>query len=400
MNPALPVLFSAAFLTMCGWTLFVAVAIWVIPPVVWFLARRLPATQKIPLDTCPVVVVIVPARNEEAAVAQALTSILKSNYPKLHLIAVNDRSTDRTGPLMVEACRNDARATVIHIDHLPEGWLGKNQAMHVAAQQAFEKFPGDEGMLLLFTDGDVIYEAAAISSAVEYLGRKSLDHLCLLPRMIPGSFLENSVVAFFGFAVAIGQQTHLVTTRWPLAYAGVGAFNLIRSDVYRRFEGHRPIAMDVLDDMKLGKLVKQNGGRQDFLGAPDVLSIRWYNSLWQVITGLEKNGYASLSYSRWQLATTTVIFFATMVAPYLLSVLLPGEQAVGFMATVVLWHVMYVITAIGFGGSLLLLPMFPVGAWLMAFAFWRSAWITERQGGIRWRDSFYPLDELRRRILR
>jgi hypothetical protein len=218
--------------------------------------------------------------------------------------------------------------------------------------------------------------------------------------MIPGSYLENSVVAFFGFAVAIGQQTHLIPTRWPLAYAGVGAFNLIRSDTYQQFGGHRPIAMDVLDDMKLGKLVKQHGGRQDFLAAPDLLSIRWYDSLWQVISGLEKNGFAALSYSFRQLILFTLVFFATMIAPYFLAVFLPLPDSSGFLASVILWHPMYMITAVSFGGSWLLLPMLPVGACLMVFAFWRSAWITLRQGGVRWRDSFYPLDELRQRLHR
>ncbi|MCA9057710.1 MAG: hypothetical protein KDA85_04400, partial [Planctomycetaceae bacterium] len=42
-----------------------------------------------------------------------------------------------------------------------------------------------------------------------------------------------------------------------------------------------------------------------------------------------------------------------------------------------------------------LFPLFPVGAATMAFAFWRSTWITLRNGGVRWRDSFYPLPELR-----
>lgn len=394
-----------------GWILFAFIAVWMIPPVVWFLLRRLtavPPSTKTDDDKLPPVFVIVPARNEEAAIATALDSIRRSEYPHLHLIAVNDRSTDRTGPLMDDACRDDPRCTVLHVESLPPDWLGKNHAMHLAAEHALlhaEQLASNNGSenlpaLLLFTDGDVFYEASAIRSAVESLRHRKLDHLCLLPRMIPGSYLENSVVAFFGFAVAIGQQTHLITTRWPLAYAGVGAFNLIRSDMYQKFGGHRPIAMDVLDDMKLGKLVKQHGGRQDFLAAPDLLSIRWYDSLWQVITGLEKNGFAALSYSFRQLILFTIVFFVAMIAPYFLAVLLPWPAASGFLATVVLWHTMYMITAVSFGGSWLLLPMFPVGACLMVFAFWRSAWITLRQGGVRWRDSFYPLDELRQRLHR
>lgn len=385
-----------------GWILFSAVTLWVVPPVLWFLSRKLRPTQNAVVDDCPEVCVVVPARNEEDAIAEALTSILKSDYPRLTLVAVNDRSTDRTGELMDEVAKQDPRCSVVQVESLPEGWLGKNHAMHLAAESIITQCDKSDSasQLLLFTDGDVIYEPTAIRSAVNYLQERNLDHLALLPRMIPGSFLENSVVSFFGFAVAIGQQTHLITTRWPFAYAGVGAFNLIRMELYQEFEGHQRIAMDVLDDIKLGKLAKQHGGQQDFLGAPELLSIRWYNSLWQVITGLEKNGFAALNYSLWELFLTTAIFFATMVAPYALVLRLPFEQSVGFIATLAVWHFMYGITAAGFGGGILQFPMFPVAAWLMAIAFWRSSWVTLRQGGVRWRDSFYPLKELRARLYR
>jgi glycosyltransferase involved in cell wall biosynthesis len=384
-----------------GWALFAGVVLWVIPPVAWFLSRRLLPTDRSVDDDCPDVVVIVPARNEEEAIANALTSILRSDYPKLKLIAINDRSTDRTGELMNEVARQDVRCQIVHVEFLPDGWLGKNHAMHVAAESVLPVDTSEpHNQLLLFTDGDVIYESAAISSAVHYLQDRQLDHLALLPRMIPGSYLENSVVAFFGLALAIGQQSHLITTRWPFAYAGVGAFNLITSELYRRFDGHQRIAMDVLDDMKLGKLAKQHGGRQDFLGAPDLLSLRWYHSLWGVITGLEKNGFAALNYSLWELLMTSIVFFSTMVAPYVLIMVLPVEQSMGFLAAIATWHVMYALTAARFGGGILQLPMFPIAAWLMAIAFWRSAWVTLRQGGIRWRESFYSLKELRSRIYR
>lgn len=381
-----------------GWILCCGIVLWTVPPLSWFLSRRLRPSDKAAGDDSPNVVVIVPARNEQAAIAQALTSILQSDYAKLELIAVNDRSTDRTGELMNQVAAGNDRCQVVHIDSLPDGWLGKNHAMHLAAESALAA--GDSNLLLLFTDGDVIYEPAAIRSAVHYLQARNLDHLALLPRMIPGSYLENSIVSFFGFALAIGQQTHLITTRWPFAYAGVGAFNLITSELYQRFDGHQRIAMDVLDDIKLGKMAKQHGGQQDFLGAPELLSIRWYHSLWEVITGLEKNGFAALNYSLFELFMTTIIFFGTMISPYAAVALLPLHQASGFIATMFVWHVMYGLTAAGFGGGFRQLPMFPIAAWLMAIAFWRSAWMTLRQGGIRWRDSFYPLSELRKRLYR
>lgn len=374
-----------------GWILFASIAVWAVVPTFWFVLRRLKPVQNIDDVAWPKVSIIVPACNEESAVECSLRSLLALDYPYYEVIAVNDRSTDSTGQIMDRVAADADNCRVVHVTELPDDWLGKNHAMHLAASQA-------TGELLLFTDGDVIHEPAALQSAVDFLERKKLQHLCLLPKMIPGSYVEDSLVAFFGFAFAIGQQVHLIGTTLPFAYAGVGAFNLINAEFYRSFGGHKTLAMDVIDDARLGRLVKRNGGRQDFLGAPSLLSLRWYDSLWAVIKGLEKNGFASLNYSLFSVAMCTVLFVGAMIVPYFVIPLFGLQAASGFTATVVLWHVLYTIVSISFGGKLSLAPMFPVAASLMSFAFWRSTWITLRQGGVRWRTSFYQLDDLKRAL--
>jgi hypothetical protein len=154
--------------------------------------------------------------------------------------------------------------------------------------------------------------------------------------------------------------------------------------------------MDILDDVKLGKMIKKNGGRSDFQLAPKLLSVRWQQSLWGVVTGLEKNGFASLNYSIPQIVFVTFVFFLTMVFPYLSPFVLTLKDASGFIATIALWHILFAFIVSRIPGGLLFAPMFPVGAFVMAFAYWRSAIITLRQGGVRWRDSFYPLAQLRK----
>lgn len=371
-----------------GWILFGLIFIWTFLPVVWFVGRRLhPATTSAGRSgdkPLPRVSIIVPACNEERAVGRALNSLLTLDYPDYEVLAVNDRSTDRTGAIMEEVAAQHAHCQVLHIEQLPDGWLGKNHAMHKAAQAA-------TGDLLLFTDGDVIHEPNALVSAVRYLREQQLQHLCLLPRMIKGSFLEDAVVAFFGLAFSIGQQVHLIQTSMPFSYAGVGAFNLLDAEFYRSFGGHQPLALDVIDDAKLGKLVKRHGGRQDFLGAPDLLSLRWYHSLWDVITGLEKNGFAALGYSLLAVLMSTLVFLGTMIFPYVGAIWGGWPDGSGFLAAVLWWHLMYAVVVLSFSGNALLIFLFPVAASLISFAFLRSAWKTVRQGGVRWRTTFYPL---------
>ncbi len=384
-----------------GWIVFALVAVWTIPAIIALAVKQLLPYQtglsatdsaiesESRLFPLPSISVIVPARNEAAQIRNGLTTLLQSAGVEYEVIAVDDRSTDATGSIMDEIAATDARLKVIHITELPDGWLGKNHAMHVASENA-------TGQLLLFTDGDILYEPAAIEIAVRHFVRKKLQHLCLLPRMLPGSIFENAVVTFFGLAFAVGMQLHLIRTRWPLSYAGVGAFNLVDAQFYRSIGGHKPIAMDILDDVKLGKLIKKNGGTIDFQLAQKLLSVRWQPSLWGVVTGLEKNGFASLNYSIPQILIVTFVFLLTMVFPYVSPFVLSQRNASGFVATAILWHAVYALVVFRMPGGLLLTPLFPVGAWLMAFAYWRSAIITLRQGGVRWRDSFYPLAQLRK----
>ncbi|MCA9035656.1 MAG: glycosyltransferase [Planctomycetaceae bacterium] len=370
-----------------GWLVALLTALWTIPPVLALIAKQLRPNCNLRTD-CPDVSVIVPARNEAAGIQTALRTILKSEGVRLQVIAVDDRSTDATGRLMDEVAAEDPRLQVIHIDSLPAGWLGKNHAMHIGARNA-------TGEYLLFTDGDVVYEPLAICSAVRFLRENRLQHLCLLPRMIPGGVIENCVVAFFGLIFAVGVQLQLIRTRMPFSYAGVGAFNLIDAAFYRQIGGHQPIAMDVLDDVMLGRMVKSNGGRQDFYSAPELLSIRWQPSLWGIVTGLEKNAFASAGYSLPFILFLTVLFFGGMILPWVAVAVLPFHESAGFLVTILIWHGCYGVAAHLSRGGWWLAPLFPVAAGIMAFTYWRSTFITLRRGGVRWRDSFYSLSELR-----
>jgi hypothetical protein len=183
-----------------------------------------------------------------------------------------------------------------------------------------------------------------------------------------------------------------------MAYAGVGAFNLVDAAFYRSIGGHQPIALDVLDDVKLGKMMKKNGGRIDFQMADEWLSVRWQQSLWGVVTGLEKNGFASLNYSIKQILFVTFIFLTTMIFPCIAPFVLPFPAASGFLATALCWHLVFACLVYKLPGGWKLIPFFMAGPCIMAFAYWRSAVITLRQGGVRWRDSFYPLRQLREAI--
>src|SRR5271170_5828028 len=89
----------------------------------------------------PQVSVIIPARNEEACLADCLQSLALQTGVSFEIIVVDDHSTDRTR----EIAMSFPGVRVIAAAPLPDGWTGKNNAVTSGAAEA-------PGQWLLFTD--------------------------------------------------------------------------------------------------------------------------------------------------------------------------------------------------------------------------------------------------------
>src|ERR1700746_1186982 len=108
--------------------------------------------------------IIVPARNEEEDIEQGLRGLLALDYDNYQVIAVNDRSTDRTGEIMDRVAASPAAhgcLRIVHVSELPAGWLGKTHAMWSAGLEA-------TGEWLLFTDADVLFKPDVLRRALTY----------------------------------------------------------------------------------------------------------------------------------------------------------------------------------------------------------------------------------------
>lgn len=395
-------------LTLFGWILL---AIWAIAaglPTIWFIGRSLKRRSDLVPDPLewPLVTVVVPARDESHKIEAGLKSLIASDYPNLEIIAINDRSRDDTGAIMDQLATESAgqafaganadsvgghpRLRVVHVTNLPEGWLGKNHALQVGTEQA-------RGDWILFTDGDVIHQPDTLRRTIKYALARNLDHLPLFPNIEAHSVFEAAFVACFALVFTAGTQPGLVPSRFPWFYVGVGAYNLVRRSSLLHAGGFEPIRLDILDDVKLGKLMKRTGSRSEVLRAGDGLNIRWQQSAWLCITGLEKNAFASANYSVPQLLATTGMAGLVFVGP-LLGALFAGDSRTGFVAALVLSHVIYGFSSHLFGHAFWLFPFLIPSGLAFLYAFLRSTWITLRQGGVRWRDTFYPLKILREHV--
>lgn len=373
-----------------GWCLFALVAFHALPSLLWLPFRSLKrlAPRSDEPDAWPLVSVIVAARDEEVRAEEALRGLLASDYENLQIIFADDRSTDATGAIADRLAADEPRLTVIHIEQLPDGWLGKNHAMHVAAQKS-------EGKWLLFTDGDILLSRSAIRDSIRFAESNQLGHFCLLPSMETASWMECVLTSFFAMLFCFGSYPWLRKTRFPMAYYGVGAFNLVRRSAYEQVGGHQTIRMDILDDVNLGRLLKESGVTADALVAGEAVKVRWQDSAWGVIRGLEKNAFAACRYSVTRLIGFTVFYCCLFFLPLIVPTEIEPVPASGFIATVALLSISFGCLSSVFGGHLLAAFWYPVGAAAVILAFWRSAWITLKNGGVRWRNTFYSLKELR-----
>ena len=348
----------------------------------------------LPGPAWPSLAVVFAARDEEAGVERAVRSLLAQDYPDLRVVAVDDRSTDRTGALLDTLAVADSRLRVIHICTLPAGWLGKTHALQVGAEAADAEW-------LLFTDADVIFSPGSLRRAVGLAVRQQhTDLLVVAPDMVTETFAERVFLAFFLLLLAINSPPWLVTDRRSKAAVGAGAFDLVRAGAFRSVGGFERIALSVDDDLRLGQVLKFAGYHVVLAMGQDEVFVRWHVGLGGMIRGLEKNFFAALDFRPGQAVLVGLFLAWVGVLPWLGLVVGPWWTRLvcaGGIGAVAL----SLSQARGQNGMAWYHGLFlPVGAVALMIALYRSTWLTYRRGGVRWRGHLYPLPVLRDHVRR
>ena len=341
----------------------------------------------------PRVSIIVPARNEEDDIEQSLIRLLELDYDNYEVIAVNDRSTDRTGAIMERVAQDQSpacsRLTVIHHQELPPGWLGKTHAMWTATNQA-------TGDWILFTDADVLFKPEVLRRALAYAEAERADHLVVFPKMIMKSPGEYMMIAFFHTMFMFGHRPWKVADPKAKDHMGVGAFNLIRRSVYESIGTYKTLRMEVLDDMKLGKVVKNAGFAQRNVFGADLISIRWANGAMGVVNNLTKNFFAVLSF-QWPRTVISAFGLAFLnLMPFFGVWLAHGWEKLPFAITLGAMFSIYVGMSMRLGVPAYYFVLHPVSSGLFIYTLLRSMGHTLWNDGIFWRGTRYPLEELRK----
>jgi glycosyltransferase involved in cell wall biosynthesis len=360
-----------------------------------------------PIDSnghTPRVSIVVCALNEEAKIEAALRSLLELDYPDCEVVAVDDRSTDRTGKIM-EHIAEEYRAKnarepnaeqhhelrVVHVTELPAGWLGKVHAMWRATNVA-------DGDWILFTDGDVIYRKDALRRAIAYAEKDHADHVVLFPTMLMYTWSERMMIAFFQAMFVFGHRPWKTADPKSKDHMGVGAFNLVRRSTYEAIGTYSRMRLSVVDDMKLGELVKKGGFAQRNIFGRDLIQLHWASGAFGVVHGLTKNFFAILRYNPFLAFGAMVFMLLFNLTPFIGVVIAHGWARLGYGLAVLMIAGIYY----GMSDRSNIAPgyvvLHPISTVLFAYAVARSTIVTLAQGGITWRGTKYPLSELRKGV--
>jgi len=340
----------------------------------------------------PSISILFSALDEAEKLPAALATFLAQDYPDYEVIAVDDRSEDATGAILDASARANSRLKVVHVTSLPAGWLGKPHGL----QTAFEHSTGE---WLVLTDADVRFEPDVLRTTIALAEERQWDHLTLLCHAEMFTVGEKIAMTFFGMSFLLGLKPWRASDPKSGAYVGVGAFQLIRRSAYEKMGTHRRLAMEVVDDVKVGKLVKQAGLRSGVAKAGRAVCVYWHAGLGNIIRGTTKNFYATAGFRLWVACGQVAGILLMFVLPWVALPFVHG-WARGFAVVAIALPVMAQAgAAIKFAESPLYALTQPLGALIFAWMIVRSTVVTLRQAGIWWRGTFYPIEELKRGVV-
>lgn len=346
---------------------------------------RLELKQGVPRAHWPKVSMIIPARDEAQGIEAAMLTKLAEPYPDLELILVNDRSTDGTREIVERLAKEHPRVRALHIDRLPEGWLGKVHALEMGARAA-------TGDLILLSDADVHVAPGTLAAVVAAAEDHRADVVGVWPEFRGVSLAIDAAL------VGASRWIFMATRAWAAgdpssrASLGVGAFTLVRKQALLQIGGFHALKLEVADDVGLAQLIKRETGRALALRGGPHVSLTMYPTMRSFLRGAEK-GAIMVNFSA-VLATLGALGLVALELAPLAFLAFPQTRLLALVAIGA--AILGSAVAADFSGFPMLRAIWwPVGALVNGFALARAGALAATQKGLRWRDTFYPAEILR-----
>jgi hypothetical protein len=247
-----------------------------------------------------------------------------------------------------------------------------------------------------------VFAEDTLRRALSYVESEGADYLLVVPTAVTRSAGEAMMLPFLYVLSIWGPRLWRMADSRSRDGVGVGAFNLMRRSTYEAVGGWERLRMEVLEDVRMGYLIKRAGFAMRVATGRNLVRIRWAHGAWGVVTNLTKNVFAAFRFRLGLMAAGTVATAVMCLLPF-------GGFALGLVWNRAwLWPSLVSIAALGAlywryrrfadpngAATVLWLLTFPVAALVFVYAMVRSTVLTLLRGGVVWRGTFYPLDELR-----
>ena len=265
--------------------------------------------------------VLVPARNEQAAIGRLCADVLASEGVDVELVILDDGSTDRTAEIVREIASSDPRTRLVSGRPLPAGWCGKQHACWQLARAATHD-------TWVFLDVDVSPAPDAVARAVAFLDASGAALVSGFPRQRTACLLDWLLLPLIHF-ILLGFLPLARSRRdnSPGMAAGCGQFFVTRRADYERAGGHETIRASLHDGVKLPRAYRRAGLRTDIFDATDTASCRMYERNADVWRGLSKNATEGIG------GPATILPFTILLAGG--QILPPALLVSGFVTG---WH--------------------------------------------------------------
>ena len=326
----------------------------------------------------PSVSILIPARNEEANIAEACAAVLASEGVDLELVVLDDASTDRTPEILAEI--GDERLRIGHAPPLPPGWSGKQHACHALAGLARHD-------LMVFVDADVRLAPDALARMTGFMQRHEAGLASGFPRQVVVTWSERLLLPLIHFLL-LGLLPMTAMRRRLNAGLGAGCGQLFiaRRDAYDAAGGHAAIRASLHDGLTLPRAFRRAGHMSLLFDATGFATCRMYANAGQVWEGLCKNATEGMA-KPVALPVWTVILGGGQVLPLLLMAVAPGWVAGLALAAGVGTRF---LLAWRFGQPWVSALLHPFGVAALLVIQWFSLLRAARGGRATWRGRAYP----------
>lgn len=254
--------------------------------------------------------VLIPARNEEKNIKQAVNSVrAQVGISDIEILVLDDASSDSTAQIVADIATQDPRVRLIHGDEsIPAGWQGKQFACHRLSLQA-------TGSILVFVDADVELEPNAIAACAQLLRKEELALVAPYPHQVAHGALERLVqpLVVWSWVATLPVGVAEKSLR-PSLSAANGQLLVFDSASYRSAGGHETVRDVVLEDIALMRALKTAGYHCATVNGSQIAQCRMYESTEQVIDGYTKSLWSAFGSPAGSIAVNSLIAM-TYIAP-------------------------------------------------------------------------------------